>query len=119
MNAAIFDYFELRCAVVEQFYEGLIEENYRVGQSAARCLVEFQRELRAGGADGLTVLSVLFSRVARHEPAALRGFKEELDTLRRLAGISESWRGIEGNARERTEEDVRYATERAEESARD
>ena len=77
-------YYELRCAVVEMFYETQMEEGYTVGQAASRCLVEFRREALGGQQDGLVVLSTLLSRVARHEPEALANFGPDIAALRGL-----------------------------------
>ena len=108
-----FSYFELRCAIVEMFYEVLLAERYTVGQAAARCLVEFRQDLNRGGADALVVLSVLLSRVARHEAKALAGFAPEVANLRTLGKKVSCWRGLEGPAKERLQEDVRFALEKA------
>ena len=40
-------YYELRCAVVEMFYEVLQADKSAVGQAAGRCLVEFRGEARS------------------------------------------------------------------------
>ncbi len=58
-------YSELRCAVVETFYEVLLSEGYTIGQAAGRCLVEFRSETQGGGRTGLIALSVLLSRAWR------------------------------------------------------
>ncbi|MDD4118176.1 MAG: hypothetical protein EOM10_09440 [Opitutae bacterium] len=107
-------YYELRCAVVEMFYETLREEGYTIGQATSRCLVEFRREVQGGGQDGLIVLSALLSRVARHEPAALGDFQPEVSALRALGRKSVCWKGLESTARERIKEDLRFVSERAE-----
>ena len=110
---ASFSYFELRCAVAEMFYEVLLSEHYTIGQAASRCLVEFRQDLNQGGRDALVVLSVILSRVARHEAAALAGYAPEVATLKNLAKKSACWRGIDGEAKERLQEDVRYTLEQA------
>jgi hypothetical protein len=106
-------YYELRCAVVEMFYETLLEEGYSIGQATSRCLVEFRREVQGGGQEGLIVLSALLSRPARHEPAALAGFEPEWTALRALGKKAACWKGIDGSAKERLKEDLRYVLERA------
>ena len=106
-------YFELRCAVVETFYETLRAEDYTIGQAAGRCLVEFRREAQGGGRDALVVLSVLLSRVARHEPAALARFQPEIGAMQALAKKAVCWKGLAAGERERLEEDVRFALEKA------
>ena len=106
-------YFELRCAVVEMFYEVLLAERYTIGQAAARCLVEFRQDLNRGGRDALVVLSVLLSRVARHDAKALAGFAPEVATLRTLGKKHSCWRGLESPAKDRLQEDVRFALEKA------
>lgn len=106
-------YYELRCAVVETFYGNLLAERYTIGQAAGRCLVEFRSEAQSGGADALVVLSVLLSRVARHEPAALARFQPEIAALRALGRKSACWRGLPSGAKERMQEDVLFALEKA------
>lgn len=107
------NYYELRCAVVEMFYETLLEEGYTIGQATSRCLVEFRREAQGGGQEGLVVLSALLSRVARHEPAALADFQPEVTALRALGRQSACRKGIHGAAKERLEEDLRFIQEKA------
>ena len=106
-------YYELRCAVVETFYEVLRSEGYTIGQAAGRCLVEFRSEAQGGGRSALVALSVLLSRVARHEPAALSRFRPELDALRALSKKSVCWRGLASGERKRLEEDLRFTFEKA------
>ena len=106
-------YYELRCAVVEMFYETLLEEGYTIGQATSRCLVEFRREAQGGGQAGFIVLSVLLSRVARHEPATLADFHPEVTALRALGRKTANWKGIHGTEKERLREDLRYVLERA------
>lgn len=107
-------YYELRCAVVEMFYETQMEEGYTVGQAASRCLVEFRREALGGRQEGLTVLSVLLSRVARHEPEALANFGAEIAALKGLGKKFGCWRGLDSGEKERMREDVMFALEKAE-----
>ncbi len=107
------NYYELRCAVVEMFYETLFEERYTIGQAASRCLVEFRRETQGGDREELVVLSVLLSRVARHEPASLKDFKAEVTALRALEKKPACRQGIEGSAGERLREDLRFIFEKA------
>jgi len=106
-------YFELRCAVVEMFYETLLEERYTIGQAASRCLVEFRKEVQGGKQEGLIVLSVLLSRVARYEPQRLADYAAEVTALRALGRKSACWRGLARPARERLEEDLRFTLEKA------
>ena len=107
-------YYELRCAVEEMFYENLLAERYTIGQAAGRCLVEFRSEAQGGGQDALVVLSVLLSRVARHEPATLARFAPEVEALRAIGKKSACWRGLSSGARARMQEDLRFALEKAE-----
>ena len=109
-------YSELRCAVVETFYEVLLSEGYTIGQAAGRCLVEFRRETQGGGRTGLIALSVLLSRVARHEPATLARFQPEVRALAALAKQSACWRGLSSGEKERLKEDVRFVAEKAAEA---
>ena len=106
-------YYELRCAVVETFYEVLLAEGYTIGQATGRCLVEFRSEAQGGGRTGLIALSVLLSRVARHEPATLARFLPEVNALAALAKQSACWRGLASGEKERLKEDVRFVAERA------
>lgn len=106
------DYFELRGAVVEMFYEVLLSEHYTIGQAASRCLVEFRQDLNRGSRDALVILSTLMARVARHEAAALAGFAPEITTLRALSKKFSCWRGLDGAAKERLQEDVRFTLEK-------
>ena len=106
-------YYELRCAVVETFYEVLLSEGYTVGQAASRCLVEFRSESQGGGQTGLVVLSVILSRVARHEPTALARYQIELGALQALAKKSACWKGLADGERRRLKEDVRFISEKA------
>lgn len=106
-------YFELRGAVVEMFYENLLAEKYTIGQAAGRCLVEFRSEAQGGGQDALVVLSVLLSRVARHEPATLARFAPEIEALRAIGKKSACWRGLSSGAKARLEEDLRFTLEKA------
>jgi len=106
-------YYELRCAVVEMFYETLREENYTIGQAAGRCLVEFQREVRGGARDALVVLSVILSRVARHEPEALARFRPEIEGMEGIVKKASCWRGLSPDEKERLQEDVRFVLEKA------
>ena len=106
-------YYELRCAVSEMFYEILLEEHYSIGQAASRCLVEFRREVQGGTQEGLVVLSVLLSRVARHESVALAGFAPEIGALQALSKKSGCWKKLSSGEKERMQEDVRFTLERA------
>ena len=106
-------YFELRSAVVEMFYEILLSEHYTIGQAAGRCLVEFRNDLLGGGRDALVVLSVILSRVARHEPAALARFAPEVATLRTLGKKHSCWKGLADGEKTRLEEDLRFTLEKA------
>lgn len=106
-------YYELRCAVVEMFYGTLLSEKYTIGQAASRCLVEFQREVQAGGRDALAALSVILSRVARHDAAALKRFKPELIRLQELTKKAILRRGLSADEKERLAEDVRFVLEKA------
>ncbi|NLB65076.1 MAG: hypothetical protein GX803_01225 [Lentisphaerae bacterium] len=110
MNAS---YYELRSAVLEVFYEILLEENYTIGQAASRGLVEFRREVVEGGRTGLIVLSVLLARVARHEPARLADFARETSVLAELAKPEEHWAGLSADETERLSEDVRFVAEKS------
>lgn len=106
-------YYELRCAVVETFYEVLLSEGYTVGQAAGRCLVEFRSESQGGGQTGLVVLSAILSRVARHDPAALARFQAEIGAMQALAKQSACWKGLSSSEKERMKEDVRFASDKA------
>ena len=106
-------YFELRCAVEEMFYETLLAERYTIGQAASRCLVEFRSELNGGGQEALVALSVILSRVARHDPAALARYQAELGAMQALAKKSACWRGLSSGEKKRLEEDLRFAIEKA------
>ena len=106
-------YYELRCAVVETFYEVLMSEGYTIGQATGRCLVEFRSETQGGGRTGLIALSVLLARVARHEPATLARFQPEVNALAALAKQSVCWRGLASGEKERLKEDVRFVAEKA------
>lgn len=108
------NYYELRCAVVEMFYETLREEGYTIGQATSRCLVEFRQEVQGGTQEGMVVLSALLSRVARHEPATLADFVPEVTALRALGKKPTCWRGLESTAKERLKEDLRFVSEKAE-----
>lgn len=106
-------YYELRCAVSEMFYETLLDEEYTIGQAASRCLVEFRGEVLGGGQKAMEVLSVLFSRVARHEPAALANYIPELRALHALANKAQCWKQLSSGEHERMREDVRFVLEKA------
>ncbi len=106
-------YFDLRCAVVEMFYENLLSEHYTIGQAAGRCLVEFRSEAQGGGQDALVVLSVLLSRVARHEPETLARFVPEIDALRAIGKKFACWRGLSADAKARMQEDLRFVLEKS------
>ena len=106
-------YYELRCAVVETFYEVLRSEGYAIGQAASRCLVEFRSESQGGGRTGLVVLSVILSRVARHDPAALARYRAEIGAMQALAKKSACWRGLSSGEKKRLEEDLRFVLEKA------
>lgn len=109
-------YYELRCAVLEMFYETLLAEHYTIGQAASRCLVEFRREVNQGGREALVALSVILSRVARHESAALARFQPEVDQLRVLAKKPSCRRGLASEEQARLQEDVRFLLEKAAQS---
>ena len=106
-------YFELRNAVVEMFYETLLSENYTIGQATGRCLVEFRNDLQGGGRNALIALSVILSRVARHEPAALVRFAPEVENLRRLGEKHTCWQGLADGEKARLKEDLRFVLEKA------
>ena len=106
-------YYELRCAVIEMFYETLREEGYTIGQAASRCLVEFRQEILGGGQEAMVVLSVLLSRVARHEPAALEHYAPERSALRALVRKPSCWRNLASGEKDRMREDVRFTLEKA------
>jgi hypothetical protein len=106
-------YYELRCAVLETFYEVLLAEKYTVGQAAGRCLVEFRSEAQGGGQDALVAGSVILSRVARHEPAALARFAPEVEALRANGKKSACWRGLADGEKKRMQEDLRFILEKA------
>jgi len=105
-------YFELRNAVVEMFYETLLSEKYTIGQATGRCLVEFRSDLQGGDRDALVVLSVILSRVARHEPAALVRFAPEVANLRTLGKKHSCWKGLADGEKERLKEDLRFIFEK-------
>lgn len=109
-----FSYYELRCAVSETFYEVLQDEHYTIGQAAGRCLTEFRSEAQGAGQEALVVLSVVLSRVARHEPAALPRFSPEIEAVKALAKKSACWKGLSSGETERMKEDVRFVVEKAE-----
>ena len=109
-------YFELRCAVEEMFYETLLAERYTIGQAASRCLVEFRSELNGGGQEALVALSVILSRVARHESVALARFQPEVEQLRVLAKKPSCQRGLAPEEQERLREDVRFVLEKAQQA---
>ncbi len=106
-------YYELRCAVVEMFYETLLEEGYTIGQAASRCLVEFRSEVQGGRQDGLVALSSLLSRVARHDPTVFSQLQAEVTALKALARKNFCWRGLTSIAKDRLKEDLRFIEERA------
>ena len=106
-------YYDWRCAVSEMFYETLIEEGYTIGQAASRGLVEFRGEVLGGGQKAMVVLSVLFSRVARHEPTALANYLPELRALQALSQKSRCWKQLAPGEHERMQEDVRFVLEKA------
>lgn len=106
-------YYELRCAIVETFYEVLLAEGYTVGQAASRCLVEFRSESQEGGRTALVALSVLLSRVAKHDPAALARYRVEIGAMQALAKKSACWKGLAEGERRRMKEDVRFVSEKA------
>ena len=108
-----FSYYELRCAVSETFYEVLLGERYTLGQAAGRCLTEFRSEAQGAGQDALVVLSVLLSRVARHEPETLSRFSPEIEAVKALAKKSACWKGLSSGETERMKEDVRFVIEKA------
>ena len=108
-----FTYYELRCAVSETFYEVLLGERYTLGQAAGRCLTEFRSEAQGAGQDALVVLSVLLSRVARHEPETLSRFSPEIEAVKALAKKSACWKGLSSGETERMKEDVRFVIEKA------
>ncbi|HAL92252.1 MAG TPA: hypothetical protein DCM68_04420 [Verrucomicrobia bacterium] len=99
--------------MVEMFYETLLAEKYTFGQAASRCLVEFQREVQAGGRDALVALSVILSRLTRNDPAALKRFKPELKQLQELAKKTILRRGLSADEKERLQEDLRFVIEKA------
>lgn len=107
------NYYELRCAVVEMFYETLLEEGYTIGQATARCLVEFRKEVQGGKQDGLIVLSTLLARVARHEPRSLADFTAETGALQALAKKTMCWKELAADEKERMKEDIRFTSEKA------
>ncbi len=106
-------YYELRCAIVETFYEVLLAEGYTVGQAASRCLVEFRSESQGGGRTALVALSVVLSRVAKHDPAALDRYQAEIGAMQALAKRSACWKGLADGERRRMKEDVRFVSEKA------
>ena len=106
-------YFELRCAVLETFYDVLVSEGYTIGQAAGRCLVEFRTEAQGGGQGALIVLATLLSRVARHDPEALARFAAEVGALRALGKKAACWRDLAAIEKERLQEDLRLTLERA------
>ena len=106
-------YYELRNAVVETFYEVLLSEGYAIGQAASRCFVEFRSESQGGGRTGLVVLSVLLSRLARHDPTALARYPAEIGAMQALAKKSACWRGLSSGEKERLKEDLRFVLEKA------
>ena len=108
-----FTYYELRCAVSETFYEVLLGERYTIGQAAGRCLTEFRSEAQGAGQDALVVLSVLLSRVARHEPETLARYLPEIEALKALSKKSACWKGLSSGETSRMREDVRFVIEKA------
>mgnify|MGYP003590274520 CR=1 FL=1 len=106
------DYYELRGAVVEMFYETLLAEKYTFGQATSRCLVEFRREILGGGRDALVTLATILSRLARHEPGSLMRFAPELENLHLYSLNNLFWNGLGREARERLREDVRFVWEK-------
>ena len=108
-----FSYYELRCAVSETFYEVLQDEHYTIGQAAGRCLTEFRSEAQGAGQEALVVLSVVLSRVARHDPAALPRFSPEIEAVKALAKKSACWKGLSSGETSRMKEDVRFVVEKA------
>lgn len=107
------EYYELRCTLIELFYETLLEERSSIRQAASRGLVEFQRQVKTGDRDGLIVLSVLLSRVARHESAALKDYVPEVAALLGLAERATNWKALGAAAREQLKEDVLFVRKKA------
>lgn len=105
-------YYELRCAVVEMFYETMLAESYTIGQAASRCLVEFRQEIAPGGRDALVALSVILSRVAHHDAPALSRFAAEVAQLKQLAAQNELRAGLSAAEQSRLREDLSYLWER-------
>ena len=105
-------YYELRCAVVEMFHETMLAEGYTIGQAAGRCLVEFRQEIVAGGQDALVALSVILSRVARHDAPALARCVPEVAMLQQLAGRHDWGRDLSPGELSRLREDLNYLNER-------
>lgn len=106
-------YYELRCAVVEMFYETLLAERYTIGQATGRCLVEFRREVQGSGRDALVALATILSRTARHDATALAHFAPEIGALQALGHKSACWRGLAAEEKERLKEDLRFVAEKA------
>lgn len=102
------DYYELRCAVMEAFYQFIVGEKYEVGQAADRCLVEFGPEAEGGGRTGLIVLSCLLARVARHDRDALKRFAQEVRSLQPLEKDPACWEGLTDDEKARVLEDLRF-----------
>jgi len=106
-------YFELRCAVVEMFYGNLLDEKYTLGQTASRCLSEFQQEVGEGERNALIVLSVTLSLLGRHEMSKLSDFGEEIKSLKLLRDKADLWEGLSADEKERMQEDIAYTLENA------
>lgn len=105
-SEAYHGYYQLRCWVVEDFYEFITEEGYTAVQAGARCLHEYGRQLSGGGPEALTVYSTMLYRVARCGAGMLRHFQAEIEAMNRLWN-SAAGQAFSGDALEELTEEVR------------
>ncbi len=79
------NYYQLKYFLIDLFYENIIKEQYTVGQSADRCIVEFQDYIQKNDLNQLIVYASILAKAADCEKDSLKYFHNEIDIISQLS----------------------------------
>lgn len=101
-------FYELKCLILETFYENILEEKYTIKQSVQKCLIEFYDEINLKNKDSLIIYSSVFEKLAKYEPHSLLLFKKHLNIMNDLFNDKEILKNIKNEEFKIIKSDIEY-----------
>ncbi len=79
------NYYQLKCVLINVFYQNILKEKYTAHQSANKCLKEFQDDIQKDNLHQLIIYATILAKVADYNEDSLKQFNNEIILINQLS----------------------------------